>query len=126
MVSCIYGENLLKNISFLRSTLPSIRHHHERFDGKGYPDGLAGINIPLPARIFAVVDVWDALTSERPYRASWNKDDAFKHMEELAGTIKDNLVVIKVDEDKDVKVRVTKGSIVHKETEKDAEKKKPS
>ncbi len=61
------------------------RHHHERFDGSGYPKGLAGELIPLPARIVAVADVYDALTSVRPYKPAWSSDDAFAYLREEAG-----------------------------------------
>ena len=69
-----YGEDLLKHISFLpQEVLKLVRHHHERWDGNGYPDGLAGEDIPLLARIFSVVDVYDALISERPYKLAWEE-----------------------------------------------------
>jgi HD-GYP domain-containing protein (c-di-GMP phosphodiesterase class II) len=66
-----------------------IRHHHERLDGRGYPDGLAGEAIPLGARIIAVADVYDALTSERPYRAAWPHERAMACLLEQAGTTLD-------------------------------------
>ena len=66
-----YAYDMLSPISYLRLALDIPYCHHERWDGKGYPRGLKGDQIPLPARIFAVVDVWDALTSERPYRKAW-------------------------------------------------------
>jgi HD-GYP domain-containing protein (c-di-GMP phosphodiesterase class II) len=59
--------------------------HHERWDGSGYPAGLRGKDIPLAARIFAVVDVYDALTSDRPYRASWSKEQALAYIQQQAG-----------------------------------------
>ena len=62
------GANIVRDIDFLGAARDVIRHHHERWDGTGYPDRLAGEEIPLAARIFAVVDVLDALTTERPYR----------------------------------------------------------
>jgi HD-GYP domain-containing protein (c-di-GMP phosphodiesterase class II) len=65
----IYGEEIIYPIESLRHLCPVIRGHHERWDGKGYPDGLAGETIPLGARIIAVADVFDALASERPYKA---------------------------------------------------------
>ena len=64
----IVGANILANISSLSRLIPAIRHHHERFDGKGYPDGIKGDNIPLWARMMAVADTYHALTSDRPYR----------------------------------------------------------
>ncbi len=64
----VVGVNILGNISSLSSVIPAIRHHHERFDGKGYPDGIKGSDIPLWARLMAVADTYHALTSDRPYR----------------------------------------------------------
>ncbi|MGD9157375.1 MAG: response regulator [Desulfobacteraceae bacterium] len=64
----VVGVNILGNISSLSRIIPAIRHHHERFDGKGYPDGIKGNNIPLWARLMAVADTYHALTSDRPYR----------------------------------------------------------
>jgi HD-GYP domain-containing protein (c-di-GMP phosphodiesterase class II) len=66
--------------------LAVIRQHHERYDGGGYPDGLAGEQISLAARIVAVADVWDALTSDRAYRAAWPPDRALAHLEAGRGT----------------------------------------
>jgi hypothetical protein len=63
------GYRMLRNVSFLAGALPIIRHHHERWDGTGYPDRLRGESIPLGARLFAVVDAYDAITANRPYRA---------------------------------------------------------
>lgn len=68
-------------------------HHHERWDGSGYPDGLAGEQIPLPARIFAVVDSWDALLSDRPYRDAWPREHALRYIQDKAGTHFDPKVV---------------------------------
>lgn len=67
--------------------------HHERWDGSGYPDGLKGEDIPLPARIVAVADVFDALTSERPYKRAWTPDEAFDYMKAHRGTLFDPSVV---------------------------------
>ena len=64
----IYGEEIVKPIASLRYLCPTIRGHHERWDGKGYPDGLTGDSIPLAARIISVADVFDALAAERPYK----------------------------------------------------------
>jgi two-component system response regulator RpfG len=63
--------------------------HHERWDGSGYPDGLAGESIPLVARIVATADIFDALTSERPYKRAWSVDEAFEHLESIRGTLLD-------------------------------------
>jgi two-component system response regulator RpfG len=67
--------------------------HHERWDGSGYPDGLRGEEIPLPARIVAVADVFDALTSERPYKRAWTADESFDYIEANSGTLFDPSVV---------------------------------
>jgi putative nucleotidyltransferase with HDIG domain len=68
-----------------RSALLVIRHHHERWDGSGYPDGLAGEGIPLLARIFAVCDVYDALTNKRPYKPAWTHEQAVAELVTQAG-----------------------------------------
>ena len=65
----IYGEEIVRPIASLRYLCPTIRGHHERWDGQGYPDGLAGADIPIAARIISVADVFDALSAERPYKA---------------------------------------------------------
>lgn len=65
----VYGEEIVRPIASLRYLCPTIRGHHERWDGKGYPDGLAGEDIPIAARIISVADVFDALSAERPYKA---------------------------------------------------------
>ena len=75
-----YALEMLKPIEFLAPALAIPYSHHERWDGNGYPEGLAGHDIPLSARIFAVVDVYDALTSDRPYRAAWSHQDAIDHI----------------------------------------------
>jgi putative nucleotidyltransferase with HDIG domain len=64
----VVGAEIVRDIEFLAQTTQVVRYHHERWDGSGYPDGLAGDDIPLSARVFAVADVLDALTSDRPYR----------------------------------------------------------
>lgn len=76
------GVEGLPHVSMLRNV---VRHHHEAWDGSGYPDGLAGSSIPLEARIVTVADVFDALTSERPYKKAWSFDDAYAHLQEQAG-----------------------------------------
>ncbi|HLJ62323.1 MAG TPA: HD domain-containing phosphohydrolase [bacterium] len=81
-----HAYHLLAPIQFLRQALDIPYCHHEKWDGTGYPRGLKGMDIPLAARIFAVVDVWDALTSKRPYRAAWSTERARKHIAERAGT----------------------------------------
>src|SRR5581483_3328000 len=64
----VIGERLLKSMKSMHPVLPIIRHHHERWDGRGYPDGLAGEAIPRGARILQVIDAYDALRSRRPYK----------------------------------------------------------
>jgi len=80
------GARILRGIPFLRGSLPVVFSHHERWDGTGYPEQLAGEAIPLLARIFAIIDVYDALTSARPYRAAWNKDQAREYIHAHSGT----------------------------------------
>jgi two-component system response regulator RpfG len=70
-------------VSVLRAV---VRHHHEHFDGTGYPDGLRGKEIPLPARLVAVADVWDALVTGRPYHPGWTPEDALAHLWQHAGS----------------------------------------
>lgn len=82
-----YGDAMLRDVAFLpRASRHLVRHHHERWDGSGYPDGLAGEAIPLEARLFALVDVWDALTHERPYKAAWPVEKAIAEIERTAET----------------------------------------
>lgn len=81
----LYAKEMLQPILYLKKALDIPLFHHERWDGKGYPKGLKGEHIPLPARIFAVVDVWDALTSDRPYRSAWSKQKALTHIKEQSG-----------------------------------------
>lgn len=70
------GAALVRTCPALHALAQAVRHHHERWDGSGYPDGLAGAAIPLAARIIAVADVWDALTHDRPYRRALPVDEA--------------------------------------------------
>ncbi len=81
----VYAYEMLAPIEHLRPALDIPYCHHERWDGTGYPRGLKGSQIPLAARIFAVVDVWDALCSERPYRKAWPEQQAIDHIREQAG-----------------------------------------
>ncbi|GAA5534728.1 HD domain-containing phosphohydrolase [Deinococcus aluminii] len=84
---------LLSPIQFLRPALDIPHGHHEKWDGSGYPRGLRGEAIPLPARLFAVVDVWDALTNDRPYRPAWTPARALAHIRAESGTHFDPRVV---------------------------------
>ncbi|GAB4526760.1 MAG: hypothetical protein Fur0018_12190 [Anaerolineales bacterium] len=89
-----YAYKLLKHIPYLQPALNIPYCHHERWDGSGYPRGLSGTQIPLEARIFAVVDVWDALTSDRPYRdGAWNIEDTLSYLHQNKGTLFDPQVV---------------------------------
>ena len=88
-----YAYEMLSPIHFLQPALDIPYCHHEKWDGTGYPRGLSGDQIPFAARIFAVVDVWDALTSNRPYRAAWPKEKVLEHIRSLAGTHFDPQVV---------------------------------
>jgi len=76
---------LLESVEGLKGALDIPLYHHERWDGKGYPYGIAGEEIPLSARIFAVVDVWDAMQTDRPYRKAYSRTEALHHLEEQAG-----------------------------------------
>lgn len=89
----VYAYNLLSPISFLRGVLDIPYCHHERWDGKGYPRGLKGEQIPLSARIFSVVDNWDALLSDRPYRKAWPFEKVKEYLRECAGTLLDPRIV---------------------------------
>jgi HD-GYP domain-containing protein (c-di-GMP phosphodiesterase class II) len=80
------GHNLLQRIDFLRQASAIPYCHHERWDGTGYPQGLKGEDIPLAARIFSVVDVWDALSFSRVYKSAWAEPDVLKYLREVAGT----------------------------------------
>ncbi|MDZ7708343.1 MAG: PAS domain S-box protein [Trueperaceae bacterium] len=88
-----YAYELLAPIAFLHKAIDIPYAHHERFDGSGYPGGLAGDAIPLAARIFAIVDVFDALTSDRPYRAAWSRAAALDHIRSESGRHFDPTVV---------------------------------
>ena len=83
------GENILKQIEpedAVGELLPGVRSHHERYDGKGYPDGLAGNDIPLLGRVIAIADAYDAMTSDRPYRRGMDREKALAILEEGKGT----------------------------------------
>lgn len=84
---------LLTSINYLAPALDIPRSHHEKWNGLGYPDGLSGETIPLAARLFAIVDVYDALTSDRPYRPAWSQTDALDYILEQAGAHFDPSIV---------------------------------
>jgi len=81
----LYAYDMLSPISYLRPAMDIPYCHHEKWDGSGYPRGLAGAQIPLAARLFAVVDVYDALTSDRPYREAWSRKRALEYIQQQAG-----------------------------------------
>ena len=82
----VFAFELLSPIAYLRPAVDIPYCHHEKWDGSGYPRGLKGANIPLSARLFALVDVWDALRSDRPYRQGWPEDRVLEHIRSLSGT----------------------------------------
>jgi putative nucleotidyltransferase with HDIG domain len=85
--------DMLRNIEYLQPALSIPYCHHERWDGSGYPRQLKGEEIPLAARLFAVADVWDALTSDRPYRKAWTREEALEYIRQQAGKQFDPRVV---------------------------------
>ncbi len=87
------GADLLSSIRFPYPVVPIVRHHHEQWNGQGYPSGISGTDIPLGARILAVVDCFDALNSDRPYRPRLSVPEAFAILRERRGTMYDPLVV---------------------------------
>lgn len=87
------GYRLLRDIDFLQDILLTVRHHHEHWDGSGYPSGLKGEEIPLEARMFAVVDAFDAITSQRPYSRARTHEEAERILREESGTTFDPAVV---------------------------------
>ena len=87
------GAQIVAPLRFLGDAVVVIRHHHERFDGSGYPHGLAGEAIPTPARIFSVVDAFDAITNDRPYRKARPPEDALEEIVRRAGSQFDPFVV---------------------------------
>jgi putative two-component system response regulator len=89
----VIGAEMVKDIPYLVPAIPVIRYHHERWDGSGYPSGLKGESIPLTARVVAVADSFDAMTSERPYRPTFLPEKAFQHIVECSGTLFDPGVV---------------------------------
>jgi putative nucleotidyltransferase with HDIG domain len=80
------GATIVEQIDFLKSLTPIILHHHERWDGKGYPMGLVATGIPMLARVLAVADAFDAMTSDRPFRKAMSLAEARRELQEGAGT----------------------------------------
>jgi HD-GYP domain-containing protein (c-di-GMP phosphodiesterase class II) len=89
----VFAYNMLKGIDYLEPALKIPHYHHERWDGSGYPEGLTGRDIPLEARIFMVVDIYDALRSDRPYRDAWSQEKTINYIKEQAGRELDPEVV---------------------------------
>jgi putative nucleotidyltransferase with HDIG domain len=87
------GAKIVEGIPFLQETIPLIRHHQERWDGTGYPHGLRGEEIPILARMFAIVDAFDALTSNRPYRSKVSMEEALQYIHDQAGVLFDPHIV---------------------------------
>jgi HD-GYP domain-containing protein (c-di-GMP phosphodiesterase class II) len=80
------GAHIVADVPYLADLVPTIEHHHERFDGGGYGSGTSGVDIPVEARILAVADSYDAMTSARPYRGAMSHDDAMRELRDNAGT----------------------------------------
>ena len=80
------GARLIEQLGFLAYAAPAIRHHHEHFDGSGYPDGLQGEGIPLDARVIHVTEAFDAMCTNQPYRAARAYDAALSELRSLAGS----------------------------------------
>jgi putative nucleotidyltransferase with HDIG domain len=89
----VIGAELTEEVAFLSDIVPIVRHHHERIDGAGYPDGLVDTDIPMLARVLAVVDSYDAMTSDRAYRPGMSQDEARAELERVAGTQLDERLV---------------------------------
>ncbi len=87
------GADILKNVDYFKSIIPMIRHHHESIDGSGYPGGLSGDRIPIEARILAVSDTYDALTSDRPYRNAMDRKEAIGILQNISGSQLDSRIV---------------------------------
>jgi response regulator RpfG family c-di-GMP phosphodiesterase len=87
------GARIIENMDFLAGTIPLVRHHHERWDGEGYPDGLVGDRVPMGARIIAVADSYDAMTTDRPYRKALESEVALDTLKSKAGSQFDPQVV---------------------------------
>lgn len=89
----VYAKQMLSQVSFLQPAVEVAYGHHEHWDGLGYPEGLKGEQIPLSARIFTIVDQWDALTSDRPYRKAWAREDVIAYLKDNKGKIYDPRIV---------------------------------
>jgi len=90
---CNIGVEIIEHVRQLRESIPGVKYHHEQLDGKGYPSGLKGDEIPILAKIVAVADTFDAMTTDRPYRKAMEKEAAIKELERCSGTQLDEKVV---------------------------------
>ena len=90
---CIIGVEIIEHVRQLRESIPGVKYHHEQLDGKGYPSGLKGEEIPILAKIVAVADTFDAMTTDRPYRKAMEKEAAVKELKRCSGTQLDEKVV---------------------------------
>jgi HD-GYP domain-containing protein (c-di-GMP phosphodiesterase class II) len=88
-----FAYEMLQPIKYLRQSLDIPYCHHEKWDGTGYPRGLKGEHIPIAARIFSIADVWDAITSDRPYRKAWTNEEALAYIKDQNGKQFDPKVV---------------------------------
>jgi len=88
-----FAYEMLSGIPYLKKSLAIPLYHHEKWDGSGYPEGLSGENIPLAARLFSIIDVYDALTSDRLYRAAWSKADTLRYIKDQSGKQFDPAIV---------------------------------
>ncbi|MEW6217896.1 MAG: HD-GYP domain-containing protein, partial [Candidatus Bipolaricaulota bacterium] len=89
----VVGAELLQGLEIYEGIVDIVRHEHEHWNGGGYPDGLVGEKIPLGSRVLAVADVWNALTTDRPYRPAYTEEDARRILKEMAGTVLDPKLV---------------------------------
>ncbi len=110
----VLSDRILKPVDFPFPVQPVVRHHHERYDGKGYPDNLTGEEIPMGARILAVADSYEAMTSDRPYRKALSVDKALEELSRNVGTQFDKRIVVEfiriVSADKPASRRIRKGA----------------
>lgn len=118
----VIASDILEHVSFLKPCLDIPLYHHERWDGTGYPAGLSGHNIPVVARLFAIVDVWDALSHNRVYKNAWEESEVLAYLEDQAGQQFDpNMVPIFIEHYTVIKQRARLGenltSLLNKEDE---------
>jgi len=89
----VFAYEMIAPIDYLKPALDIPYCHHEKWDGTGYPRGLKGEDIPIAGRIFAIIDVWDALSSDRPYRKAWPNEKVYDYIKEQSGTHFDPQIV---------------------------------